>query len=575
VKQPEPVTATIPAAEPPVRRRLEITQDYPGEAAPAPVSRDCKIGLQHGSGPCFVSETMALLRRRLRVAALIMSAGFGVFLLRSLADPEGPITTAFDRSFQAAVTLLTALIAGLLWSKRLLCPDRLRAVELATFGLAAAFFAWLQFGAFTGTQVAEIAAEGKFATVFRVVAVTSAFRWFLLIVLYGTFIPNTWRRSAAVIGVLALWPLAQAAVQGLLTEATRAAVPGALLDMSLVVGIGAAIAVFGSYKISSLHEQAFEARKLGQYRLKQKLGQGGMGEVFLAEHVLLRRPCAIKLIKPEQAGDVTSLKRFEREVQVTATLTHWNTVEIYDYGHTPDGTFYYVMEYLPGPSLQDLVDEQGPLPPARAVHFLRQVCQALREAHAIGLIHRDIKPSNILVCERGGVPDVVKLLDFGLVRCVERKETDARLTQEGTVAGSPLYLSPEQARGRSDLDARSDIYSVGTVAYFLLTGTPPFERDSALEALMAHVYEAVRFPPHLLDGIPPDLQAVVMQCLEKDPAKRFQSVVALERALAQCAGGLAWTEEKAQAWWNGRDASGRADGRPAALMTPATVGTTL
>src|SRR5262249_55874885 len=157
--------------------------------------------------------------------------------------------------------------------------------------------------------------------------------------------------------------------------------------------------------VSLLREQAFEARKLGQYQLKERLGSGGMGEVYLAEHVLLRRPCAIKLIRPDQAVDGTSLARFEREVRASATLTHWNTIEIYDYGHAEDGTFYYVMEYLPGLSLQELVDRHGPLPAGRAVYLLRQVCAALREAHAIGLIHRDIKPSNILACERGGVHD--------------------------------------------------------------------------------------------------------------------------------------------------------------------------
>ncbi len=205
--------------------------------------------------------------------------------------------------------------------------------------------------------------------------------------------------------------------------------------------------MFGSHRIQVLEEQAFEAQQLGQYRLGKRLGSGGMGEVYLAEHLLLRRPCAVKLIRPEQAGDPTNLQRFEREVQAMATLTHYNTVEIYDYGHADDGTFYYVMEYLPGQNLEHLVGNHGPLPPARAIHLLRQVCRALREAHGVGLLHRDIKPSNIIACERGGVYDVVKLLDFGLVQETRLGKNDDRLTQHGTIIGSPPYMSPEQAAG--------------------------------------------------------------------------------------------------------------------------------
>ena len=204
-----------------------------------------------------------------------------------------------------------------------------------------------------------------------------------------------------------------------------------------------------------------KARQLGQYRLGRCLGAGGMGEVYLGEHLLLRRPCAIKLIRPERVGDPKNLQRFEREVRATATLTHPNTIQIFDYGHADDGTFYYVMEYLEGMTLEQLVTAHGPLPPARAIHCLRQLCGALREAHAIGLIHRDIKPGNVMVCERGGVPDVVKLLDFGLVLSLGGAQDGERLTQQGAISGTPAYMSPEQAEGREDLDLRSDIYSLG------------------------------------------------------------------------------------------------------------------
>ena len=217
-----------------------------------------------------------------------------------------------------------------------------------------------------------------------------------------------------------------------------------------------------------------------------------MGEVYLAKHVLLRRPCAIKLIRSDRARNPEHLLRFEREVQTTATLTHPNTVQVFDYGHAEDGTFYYVMEYLPGLTLDQLVTRGGPLPPTRAIHLLRQVCGALREAHALGLIHRDIKPSNVIVCERGGQRDTAKLLDFGLVLPPAGSPDGQNLTQEGTVAGTPAYMSPEQAANQQNIDARSDIYGVGALAYFLLTGQPPFAGRSPVETLAAHLYRVAR-----------------------------------------------------------------------------------
>jgi serine/threonine-protein kinase len=276
-----------------------------------------------------------------------------------------------------------------------------------------------------------------------------------------------------------------------------------------------------------------------------------MGEVYLGEHTLLRRPCAIKVIHPDRAGDATQLSRFEREVRAMAALTHWNTVEVFDYGRTDDGTFYYVMEYLPGQNLEALVAAHGPLPPGRAVHLLRQVCAALREAHGVGMLHRDVKPSNIIACARGGLHDVVKLLDFGLVQCLGAELESGKLTMQGTVLGSPPFMSPEQARGRTNLDARSDIYSVGGVAYFLLTGQPPFVRETAMELMIAHASEKVRPPHELRPEVPVDLEAVVLRCLEKEPARRFQDVADLEKALAACACAGTWTEELAVEWWNG------------------------
>jgi serine/threonine-protein kinase len=308
------------------------------------------------------------------------------------------------------------------------------------------------------------------------------------------------------------------------------------------------VATYGAHRIELLRQEVLAARRLGQYQLKHRIGGGGMGEVYLAEHVLLRRPCAIKLIRPERAGNPRNLLRFEREVQATATLTHPNAIEILDYGHTQDGTFYYVMEYLSGLNLEQLVRRYGPLPPERAVHLLRQVSSALQEAHAIGLIHRDIKPGNVVVCQRGGRRDVTKLLDFGLVQVHGLEQGEQKLTQEGAIAGTPAYMSPEQAAGKSDLDCRSDIYSLGAVAYFLLTGQPPFVRQTAMQTLAAHIYES----PTGLDrqaDVPTDLKAVVLCCLQKDPARRFPDADRLDQALAQCDCADCWTRERADAWW--------------------------
>src|SRR5262249_15529075 len=241
---------------------------------------------------------------------------------------------------------------------------------------------------------------------------------------------------------------------------------------------------------------------------------------------------------PDRAGDTRNLQRFEREVKVTATLTHPNTVQVYDYGHAEDGTFYYVMEYLPGLTLEELVKREGPLPPARAIHFLRQVCGALKEAHSRGLIHRDIKPGNVMICERGGVPGVARLLDFGLVLPPVSEPDGEKLTQDGTVTGTPAYLSPEQAGGQEQVDARSDIYSLGALAYFLLTGRPPFAGHSGVKMLAAHLYEEPERLSARRPGVPADLEAVVLRCLVKERGERFPDVESLDAALAACVMGV-------------------------------------
>ncbi len=531
-----------------IRRDLHSTAPS-AVAGRGVVSKHVRCRLAAGSGPGFTQEMVSLLRLRLRLAILIILAGFALHFLRVLFLPGAP----FDHRprwlvlCSCEIAVMT-LASALLWSRRLLSLSQLRALEVAIFGSIAAFFAWLQVDTYHDGALLRAIVGGEEGFIFRLVGLSAAMRWFLLIVLYGTFIPNTWRRCAVIVGGLALLPIVLMIGGSLLDRPTALYVLSALPDMVILMGTATAIAVFGSYKIRELQEKAHDAQVLGQYRLKEILGMGGMGAVYLAEHVLLRRPCAIKLIRPDQAGDVRALVRFEREVRVTATLTHWNTVEIFDYGHAEDGTFYYVMEYLPGMNLEDLVEEHGPMPPERAVHLLRQVCQALHEAHAIGLIHRDIKPSNIFACERGKVNDVAKLLDFGLVKSFETEGGKLQLTREGALPGSPAFMSPEQALGRN-LDGRSDIYSLGAVGYYLLTGQLLFERDSAVEMLHAHAFDPVVPTQEFTQGVPVDLQQVLLRCLQKDPANRFQDVMSLEKALGKCAGLAPWTMEQAEEWW--------------------------
>jgi serine/threonine-protein kinase len=379
---------------------------------------------------------------------------------------------------------------------------------------------------------------------------STSLRWFGLLVGYGVLIPNTWRRCAAVVGAFAVAPLVVFATLGFWVRPIEADVAaGALMGLTLWLGIGAVFVVLTCYRIEVLGRQAAEARRLGQYRLKDRLGVGGMGEVYLAEHVLLRRPCAVKLISPERAGNPRLLRRFEREVRLTATLTHPNTVQVFDYGHTEDGTFYYVMEYLNGLTLEEIVRRHGPVPPARAVYLLTQLCGALHEAHTIGLIHRDIKPGNVRVCERGGRHDVVKLLDFGLVLPLTDAGRDDKLTLEGTITGTPMYMSPEQAGGHQDLDARSDVYSVGTLAYFMLTGQPPFVRPSIVRTLAAHLYETPAGLRAQVPGLSAELEAVVLRCLAKNPGDRFADAKSLENALAACGTSTPWDAKDAAAWW--------------------------
>jgi len=308
-----------------------------------------------------------------------------------------------------------------------------------------------------------------------------------------------------------------------------------------------ALATLASNVIYGLRAEVAKARQLGQYTLGRKLGQGGMGEVYEARHALLRRPTAIKLLPGDTSPE--QVRRFELEVQLTASLTHPNTISIYDFGRTPDGVFYYVMELLDGLTLQEVVERDGAQPAARVVHILLQACAALREAHDAGLIHRDIKPANIILCRLGGVTDTVKVLDFGLVKRMDPGE-DPGQSNLNAIVGTPLYLSPEAITAPETLDARSDLYALGAVGYFLLTGAPVFEAKTVVEACSRQLHEVpVPLATRAKQPISEELAAIIHACLAKDPAARPASAAELSARLrAELSAGV-WTEADAEAWW--------------------------
>jgi serine/threonine protein kinase len=301
-----------------------------------------------------------------------------------------------------------------------------------------------------------------------------------------------------------------------------------------------------------LTEAELKARQLGQYRLVEKIGEGGMGSVYKARHALLRRETALKLLPPDKADDY-SIKRFEQEVQLTCTLTHPNTIQVFDYGHTPDGIFYYAMEYLDGLNLSDLVSQYGPQPEDRVIHIIRQVCDSLSEAHERGLIHRDIKPANIFLCDRGGVPDSVKVLDFGLVRHFGPDASAANLPEfagPDGIVGTPNFIAPEAITDPDSADARSDIYSLGALAYYLLTGRHVFDGESIAEVCRKHLEETPETPSHRAGHqFDPALEAVVMRCLAKKREQRPQSAEELSELLAKCQFAASWTPERRAEWW--------------------------
>jgi eukaryotic-like serine/threonine-protein kinase len=382
---------------------------------------------------------------------------------------------------------------------------------------------------------------GAFAGIFAVFHVTMA---------RAIIVPSTARRTLV---VTALSFAGLVLSQSLMRGSTPLDTVGAPAWVAIVPSLTwsstvTALATLASKVIYGLSERVFEARRLGQYTLDEKIGEGGMGEVYRASHAMLRRPTAVKLLSGKHVSEEQA-RRFEKEVQLTARLTHPNTISIYDYGRTPEGTFYYAMELLDGITLEQLVERHGPQRPSRVVHILLQMCGALREAHEAGLIHRDIKPANAVLCCRGGLFDIVKVLDFGLVKQIAG-DVRSSLSGKDTIVGTPLFMSPEEISAPETVGAPSDLYSLGAVAYYLLSGKPVFEGGNVIEVCGHHLHTPpLPLSQRAVQPVPMDLEALILACLAKEPGARPASAQHLAERLRRCADVGTWSEHDAQSWW--------------------------
>jgi eukaryotic-like serine/threonine-protein kinase len=456
---------------------------------------------------------------------------------------------SFNRSSLVLLVVSAAFAAlWLLLRGQPRSPRFVRAVELSTLFLGTAAFSAM-------ALVVDMLANPD-------MLVRTLLTYMLLV--YAVYVPSTARHTLLIAGLMTLpllgsiflafraWdpalhdPPAAPWPKGQVGDMAYPATLVTAFFWAIVVAMAAAF----SQTIYGLRKTVSDIRRLGQYTLEEKLGEGGMGVVYRASHAMLRRATAIKLLLPDRAG-VEAVTRFEREVQRTAMLTHPNTVTVFDYGQTTEGVFYYAMELLEGASLQEVVEVDGPQPAERVIHLLEQVAGSLAEAHAAGLIHRDIKPGNILVVDRGGIPDLVKVVDFGLVKDVRgRAAAEATLTVADSITGTPHYMAPETITAPDAVDARTDIYAVGAVAYWLLTGTHVFRGNTVMEVLAHHLHSAPETPSARL-GMPVerDLECVLLACLAKRPGDRPESAHALRDQLRACAAAQRWTHHRAAEWW--------------------------
>jgi eukaryotic-like serine/threonine-protein kinase len=385
----------------------------------------------------------------------------------------------------------------------------------------------------------------------------------LLLFVHAVFIPSrVWVQFLIGLTTVLSYPLGQflafrflPEVQGLwVSQGGEGAYRAATISNASDVFFLSAISVLVTKTLYHFRSNLERAQRLGNYILKQQIGRGGMGVVYEASHAFLARPTAIKILTPQTEDIQTASARFEQEVKIVSSLTHPNTVTIFDYGHTDNNTFYYAMELLEGLDFQKLVESFGPQPANRVISLLTQVCGSLAEAHARGFVHRDIKPSNLFLTERGGIYDFVKVLDFGLAKEFrpELAGRETEITQAGVYIGTPRYTAPECIRGQFGVDNRTDIYMLGSVAYWLLTGHSPFESESGMEMIVDHLKTAPARPSKRCSAqILPEMEEIVLKCLMKSPDERYQTAGELSAALQAIPGLVPWTQRDSKKWWEG------------------------
>ena len=507
-----------------------------------------RLGAPGASGPGrasgLPSDLMAQAAERLRVLALLYAFIFFMAgVLPALLLPEPRLR------FLADITRWGPAVAGIASALVVAFAARHPGLSLPSALRVGLFFEVVSSYAIAAAEFGDPAMLDKHQD-------TVGLSWVAVWVLLFTVVVPTAPRRAVLAALASVSSVGAVVALVIASGATSLHLTPGMFFIGLVFPylLVVIMAYVGARVVYQLGTEVKRARELGSYRLEEKLGQGGMGEVWRGRHRLLARPAAIKLIRPAADGrpglSQESVRRFEREAQVIASLRSPHTVTLFDYGVADDGTFYYAMELLDGLDADTLVRRYGPLPSDRAIHLLRQVCHSLTEAQSRGLVHRDIKPANIFLCRYGEEHDFVKVLDFGLVGAARDGATTApALTKEQTIHGTPAFMAPEQALGEA-VDGRADIYATGCLAYWLLTGELVFTADSPM-GLLVQQAQAPPPPPSRRTElpIPPALEALVMRCLAKDPAQRPQTARELAEALVALEGATAWTEDRARAWW--------------------------
>jgi hypothetical protein len=501
-------------------------------AAPVPASRPTGGGSEQGED--FRRQRLAVF---FQLVTLLSGASYVVGRAAlALRAPESLVSVAAHPANVAH--LVATLLAAAAWfalSRIVTAARALDAIDVAGTFVVCATFSFMIVGVPSDAS--------------QELVVLLAASWTLVV--RAALVPCR-AQTTALVGVVAMAPVVIAANR-LAGDSTAA------LERTIDVAIWALVAVVATTVISriiyGLRRRVAEAMRVGQYTLEEKIGEGAMGVVFLARHALLRRPTAIKLLHERHTTE-RDLARFEREVQMTSQLSHPNTIAIYDFGRTPEGSFYYAMEHLEGITLEELVELDGPQPPSRVAHLLAQVCSALDEAHGTGLVHRDIKPANVFLTRRGGIADVVKVLDFGLVKVItpEGSVPDgwAHDSSSQTLEGTPLYMAPEAITSPDTVDGRSDLYSLGATAYFLLAGKPPFSGATLVEVCSKHLHETPASPSLSLDApVPPKLEALVLRCLAKEPRTRAETAASLADELTASVAER-WSAGDASAWWTAK-----------------------